>query len=359
MKAFVINPGVANSGRLVEMPEPAPAADEALVEVLEVGACGTDRDLLEGKYGEAPPGSNTLTIGHESLGRVIRGCGGLNARDLVVAMVRRPDPEPCIACAAGESDMCLNGRYTERGIKGANGYLAERYAEQPRFLVRVPEALRDAAVLLEPLSIVEKGLDQIHRIQARTVWAPQRALVLGSGTIGSLAALLLRLEGLTVHVYSRGDGGAGRRVIEAAGATFISANDYHVDHELAEAIGPADVVVEATGYSPFAFDAMHVVGPNGAVCLMGVTTGSRKLPVDASHLNLELVLENKVVFGTVNANRRHFESGVAHLQAIEARWPGLLASMVTRRIPLEQLRAEELEETGQLKTAITVAPRTG
>ncbi len=354
MKAFVITPGVANSGRLTELPEPPRAPNDALVEVLEVGVCGTDRDLIKGEYGETPPGSDVLTIGHESLGRVVQGSGTLTVGELVVAMVRRPDPEPCIACAAGEPDMCLNGRYTERGIKAAHGYLAERYAEDPRFLVSIPEALRDCAVLLEPLSIVEKGIDQIHRIQGRAIWAPRRALVLGAGTIGSLAALLLRLEGLTVHVFSRGPGGAGRPVIEAAGATYVSSDDCGVDQKLAAAIGPVDIVVEATGYSPYAFEAMDVVGPNGIVCLTGVSTGSRTLPIDVSHLNLELVLENKVVFGTVNANRRHFESGVAHLLAIEGRWPGLLASMITRRIPIEQLQVGDLDARGLLKTVITV-----
>jgi threonine dehydrogenase-like Zn-dependent dehydrogenase len=270
-------------------------------------------------------------------------------------MVRRPDPVPCIACAAGEPDMCVNGRFTERGIKQVHGFLAERYAEDPRYLVRIPPGLRGFGVLLEPLSIVEKALEQIHRIQARAVWAPRHALVLGAGSIGTLAALLLRLEGLEVCVYSRGDGGPGRRLSEAAGARFISADDHQVDHELEKEIGPSDVVMEATGHSPLAFNAIHVLAPNGVVCLTGVTTGSRKIPIDASHLNLELVLENKVVFGTVNANHRHFESGVAHLQAIEARWPGLLAAMITSRVRIEQFRPEDLDRSSDLKLVIEVA----
>jgi threonine dehydrogenase-like Zn-dependent dehydrogenase len=251
--------------------------------------------------------------------------------------------------------MCLNGRYTERGIKAAHGFLAERYTEDPRYLVTLPERLQKVGMLLEPLTIVEKAVEQIKRIQSRLVWAPRRALVLGAGSIGTLATLLLRLDGLHVDLYSRGDGGIGRQLAEASGATFISADHRRVDDALAKDIGPIDIVIEATGYSPLAFDAMDVVGPNGVVCLTGVSGGSRSLTVDASHLNLEMVLENKLVFGTVNANRRHFEAGVTHMQAVEGRWPGLLERMVTRRVPLARFGASDLERRDELKVIVDVA----
>lgn len=250
--------------------------------------------------------------------------------------------------------MCLNGRYTERGIKGAHGFLAERYAEDPRYMIAIPERLTAIGMLLEPLSIVEKAVEQIKRIQSRLVWAPRRALVLGAGSIGTLATLLLRLEGLDVNLYSRGDGGRGRQIAEAAGAGFVSADERNVDHTLAKDIGPIDVVMEATGHGPLAFAAMDVVGPNGVVCLTGVSGGTRTLAIDASHLNLEMVLENKLVFGTVNANRRHFESGVLHMLAIEARWPGLLERMMTRRVPLARFSAADLEARGDLKVVVDV-----
>lgn len=355
MKAFVITPGVAGSGRLADVPDPTPGPGDAVVQVMAVGGCGTDRELLEGLYGEAPPGSDSLTIGHESLGRVLQAPeASLRPGDLVVAIVRRPDPEPCVNCAAGEYDMCLNGRYTERGIKGAHGFLAEHYVEDPRYLVRLPEALSTVGVLLEPLSIVEKGIDQIKRIQSRLVWSPRRALVLGAGTIGTLATLVLLLEGIEVSVYSRGDGGRGRQVAEAAGATFISADTTNLGDDLARQIGPIDIVIEATGYSPLAFQAIDTVCPNGVVCLTGVSAGSRTLRIDASHLNLEMVLQNKLVFGTVNANRRHFESGVSHLQAIEGRWSGLLGHMITRRVPIDQFSPSDLGRPGELKTVVQV-----
>ncbi len=355
MKGVIVNPGRAGSSRLADLPDPTPAPGQAVVQVIAVGMDGTDRELLEGKYGEAPPGDDYLIIGHESIGRVISAPGGiLRQGELVVPIVRRPDPEPCINCAAGEWDMCLNGRYTERGIKGAHGFLAERYVEDPRYLISIPEELAAVAVLLEPLSILEKAIEQIERIQSRLVWAPRRALVLGAGTIGTLAVLLLRMEGFDVYLYNRGDGGPGRHIAEAAGARFVSTSERELDHVWEQEFGPVDIAIEATGYSPLAVDAIHVVGSNGVVCLTGISSGSRTVSINASHLNLEIVLQNKVVFGTVNANRRHFESGVAHMKVIEGRWPGLLERMITSRIPLTQFGVVNLDQPSDLKVVVQV-----
>jgi threonine dehydrogenase-like Zn-dependent dehydrogenase len=299
-----------------------------------------------------------LIIGHESLGRVLESPTGLlNQRELVVATVRRPDPEPCINCAAGEFDMCLNSRYTERGIKGAHGFLVERFVENPEYLVPVPASLESVGVLLEPLSIVEKAVEQIYRIQSRSVWSPKRALITGAGSIGTLATLLLRLDDLEVFVYNRGSGGKGRTIAEAAGAQFISADTRQLDHNLEKDVGPIDIVIEATGHSPLAFAAMHVVGPNGVICLTGISPGSRDLTIDASHLNLEVVLGNKLLFGTVNASRRHFERGIEHMQAIQERWPRLLETMITRRVPLDRFSAHDIDPPGELKVVVDVAAR--
>ena len=347
MKAIVVTPTQPGSGRLAEVPDPRPRDGEVLVRVHEVGLDGTDDEILRGQYGEAPPGDDYLIIGHESLGRVEKVMGsatGLSPGDRVVAIVRRPDPVPCRNCAAGEWDMCLNGQYTERGIKGRHGFLAEFYTESPDFLVAVPAEIAPVAVLLEPLSIVEKAIEQIKRIQSRLVWQPERAVVLGAGPIGLLAGMLLSLEEIEVHFYDATERGIKSDLAEAIGAKYIWAGERKLSHELAAEIGTVDIVVEATGFSPLAFDAMDMVGPNGIVCLTGVSGGSRKLEVSADHLNLEMVLSNKVVFGTVNANRRHFESGVRHLQEIEARWPGLLSRMITRRLPLKDF-ADALERS--------------
>ena len=358
MKAFVITPGKKDSGKLIDLPEPPRRPDQALVEVLELGVCATDLELIEGVYGEAPPGEPHLIIGHESLGRVVESPNDLlQLGDLVVAMVRRPDPEPCLTCAVGEADMCLNDRYTERGIKSAHGFLTECYVEEPRYLIALPESLGPVAVLLEPLSIVEKALDHITRIQARLTWEPHRAMVIGAGTIGTIAALLLRFEGMEVYVYSRGDGKQGRRISEAAGATFISSDNHPLDHALAKELGPIDIVIEATGHSPLAFDAIEVAAPNGVICLTGVTSGSRTLKLDADHLNLEMVLGNKVLFGTVSANGRHFEAGVAHLHTLTHRWPGLLEQMITSRVPLADFTPEALSHPSDLKVVVDVQKR--
>jgi glucose 1-dehydrogenase len=341
VKAVVITPGTAHSDELVDFEEPAQHDGEAVVETLAVGVCGTDSELVDGLYGEAPPDDSRLVIGHESLGRVVRGAGGLERGQLVAAIVRRPDPVPCPSCAVDEWDMCLNGRYTERGIKGAHGFLAERYAEAAKFLVAVPDALADVGALVEPTSVVEKGMEQVDRIQERLHWEPKRAVVLGAGPIGLLAAALIRLRGLATVVYDRAHEGPKPALARELGAEYVQARDgLKRDLDLGEE--QIDLIFEATGYSPLAFEAMDAVGRNGIVCLSGVSSGTRMLEVSADSLELEMVLENKVVFGTVNANRRHFEAAVRDIDASERRWPGWLAHLITRRVPIDRY-AEALD----------------
>jgi threonine dehydrogenase-like Zn-dependent dehydrogenase len=358
MKAVIVTPLQADSGRVAEVPDPEMEAGAVLVRVRQVGLCGTDAEILRGEYGEAPPGDDHLIIGHESLGQVEEvgaNVEGLSPGDWVVAIVRRPDPVPCRNCAGGEWDMCLNGQYTERGIKGLHGYLAEFYTEVPDFLVRVPADSADVAVLLEPLCVVEKVVEQIKRIQERLVWQPKRAVVLGAGPVGLLAGLLLRLEGIEVHFYATTKGGIKSDLAESMGASFIWAREHELDQALADEIGEVDIIVEATGFSPLAFDAMNMVGRNGIVCLTGVSGGTRKIEVPADHLNLEMVLMNNVVFGSVNANRRHFESGVRHLEAIETRWPGLLSRMITERLPMAEFARGFERSPTHVKAIVEIA----
>ncbi len=332
MKAVAVTPGAAQSDRLVDVEEPDQDGGEALVDVLAVGVCGTDVELVGGLYGEAPPGESHLVLGHESLGRIRSGAGDLAEAQLVAAIVRRPDPIPCANCAASEWDMCLNGRYTERGIKARHGFLSECYAERPEFLVALPEELARVGALTEPTSIVEKAVEQLDRIQDRLLWEPERAVVLGAGPVGLLAAALLRLRDLDVVVYDRVTSGPKPDLAEELGARYVRASS-GLCGDVGRG-GRVDLVVEATGFSPLAFEAIDLVGPNGVVCLTGVSSGGRRLEIPADHLNLEMVLENKVVVGVVNANRRHFESAVRDLVEMEARWPGWLGRMVTRRVPL-------------------------
>lgn len=335
MKAVAVTPGRPNTGRLVDAPKPVAASGEALVRVLEVGVDGTDKELAAGLYGEPPEGDDYLIVGHESLGVVEEtgpGVSSLNPGDLVVATVRRPDD--CPNCLRGEYDMCLYGNYRERGIKGLHGFMAEYYVDEPRYLVSVPSDLRPVAVLLEPLSIVEKALHQAFKIQERMFWAPRRALVLGAGTIGLLATFLLRARGLEVYtVATRPKSSLKATLAEACGAIYVDAREKPIQ-ELDREFGNLDIILEATGDSSVAFQAMGILGTNGVLCLTGVSAGNRNLVVPVDALNMEMVLGNRVVFGTVNASRCHFEMALVHMADFQVRWPGLLGRLLTRRVPL-------------------------
>lgn len=341
MKAVTVTPGKPRSATLRDVPTPAPSRGEILVRLVQVGLDGTDAEIDEGLYGEAPPGETHLILGHESLGQVERAGAGIKdfvPGDLVVATVRRPGG--CLNCQAGESDMCLDGRYTERGIKGRHGFMAEYYAEAPEFLVKLPPRLKGFGVLLEPMTIVEKGVAQSLDIQKRMRWEPERALVLGAGTIGLFAALVLRNLGLEVTVVGREDPDVPSLrldLLRTIGARYVSSVRSPI-LELPRQLGNLDLILEATGSSQVVFDAMQILGTNGVLCLMGITGGTRTISIPADRINLEMVLGNKVVFGSVNANRRYFELGVQHFGEFEQKWPGLLSRFITKRLPLDQFR---------------------
>lgn len=360
MKAVVVTPRKKGSGRVQDVATPSPRNHEASVRVIEVGVCGTDREILEGQYGEAPPGDDFLIIGHENLGRVVRppeDSDELHEGDLCVCIVRRPDPVPCPQCAEGEFDMCANGRYTERGIKGLHGFMSESYVEDPTYLVKLPESLAEIGVLMEPLTIVEKAIMQTEAIQRRLAWTPDKAVVTGVGPVGLLATLLLRSRGYEVFAYDILDPSSARATLATeAGATYVQGGDEGrtLSSMCKETVG-IDLIVESTAFPPLVFEAIDVVGPNGVVCLTGVSDGSRKLEVDAASLNLEMVLENKVVFGTVNANRRHFEAAVKDLQKFDELWPGLCHRMITRRVPIDDFgNAFDLHAGHDVKTTVTL-----
>jgi threonine dehydrogenase-like Zn-dependent dehydrogenase len=267
-------------------------------------------------------------LGHESLGRVLGapGSSGLRPGDLVVGIVREPDPEPCVSCAAGEWDMCRNGRYTEHGIKQLDGFLRERYRIDSDHVVKLDPALERTGVLLEPTSVVAKAWDHIERIAARAVWRPRVVLVVGAGPIGLLAALLAVQRGLEVHVLDRVTTGPKPALVADLGATYHTGT-------VAEAVPNADVIVECTGAGEVVLDAIAKAAPDGIVCLTGVSSAGRTLTIDAGALNRELVLENGVVFGTVNANRRHYQAAAAALAKADQQW---LERLITRRVPLSR-----------------------
>ena len=356
MRAVAVTPRKPGSARQVELPVPAVADEVALMRVLEVGIDGTDTEINNGLYGEAPPGSDFLVIGHEALS-VVEAVGkavqGFEPGDLVVSTVRRPDD--CPNCRAGESDMCLVGNYTERGIKGAHGYMGEYYSETPAFMVKIPPPLRPFAVLLEPLSIVEKATFQAWKIQERLLWQPKRAVVLGAGPIGILGTILLRLRGLEVHVYAKSTPESVQgRILEGLGAVYQSVDDHPV-MGIKDELGQIDFILEGTGNSAVAFQAMAQVGTNGVLCLTGVSAGNRSIEIPADVINLEMVLGNRVTFGSVNANRRYFEMGVEHFQQAERQWPSIFQRLITRRVPFAEFTSALDRRPEDIKTLLTIA----
>ncbi len=325
MRAVTVVPLAAGTVDLTELDEPPQADGPVLVKTRAIGVCGTDLEIIGGEYGWAPPGEPRLAIGHESLGEVLEAPSdsGLAVGDCVVAIVRRPDPVPCSNCAVGEWDMCRNGEYTEWGIKEHHGYARERYRITPDFVVKVDPKVGNLGVLLEPTTVVAKAWDHIERIGARARWQPSRALITGAGPIGLLAALLGVQRGLDVHVLDRVTDGLKPDLVAALGAT------YH--HGTVSDVGvEADVVIECTGVGQVILDVMEATGSNGIVCLTGVSS-AHELPVDVGLLNRRLVLSNDVVFGSVNANRRHYELGAKALAGADPAW---LRRLITRRVPL-------------------------
>ncbi|MDN5747791.1 MAG: glucose 1-dehydrogenase [Pseudonocardia sp.] len=348
MRALTVEPGLPGSLAVTDVPEPRVEHGELLVDGLAVGVCGTDREIAAGEYGAPPPGRERLVIGHESLGRVRTAppdCG-FTAGDLVVGVVRRPDPVPCGACAHGEPDMCRNGRFTERGISGLDGYASPVWALDPGFAVRLSPGLERTGVLLEPASVVAKAWEQVQRVGERSWFAPRRALVTGAGPIGLLAALLAVQRGLDTHVLDVVADGPKPELVRALGATY-----HHDGLDAAVADGEPDVVIEATGVSSVVFGALAATAPYGIVCLTGVSSGGRPIELDGGALNRELVLENDAVIGSVNANRRHFTAAASALATADPAW---LERLITRRLPLE--RADEAFEPhdGDVKVVLDV-----
>jgi len=330
MRAVTLEPGRPGSLRLEEVPAPAAEPGTMLVQALALGVCGTDREIIAGEYGEAPPGERRLILGHESLGRVVEAPpgSGCSAGDLVVGVVRRPDPVPCAACAAGEWDMCRNGLYTERGIKAAHGYGAEQFRLRPEYAIRIDPALGLCGVLLEPASVLAKAWDHIERIGARArSWRPHRVLVAGAGPVGLLAALMARQRGLETHVFDRN--GAGAKPALAAGLGCA----YH-DGDVADLpdLKP-DVILECTGAPSVVAEIVRRSGADGIVCLTGLSTGGRALPFDIGGFNRQTVLRNDVIFGSVNANRAHYEAAAGALAQADRAW---LERLISRRVPLDR-----------------------
>ena len=353
MKAVTVIPKQKDSAQVVDIDTPTINENEVLVKIKLVGLDGTDKEINEGLYGEAPEGEKLFIIGHESLGEVVKT--GKSVRtvkpgDMVVATVRRPDD--CINCQAGEYDMCLKGAYTERGIKGRHGYLSEYYAEDERFLVKVPKELDDLAVLLEPTSVAEKTVRMAYTVQKRLRWEPTTALITGTGSLGLLTAILLRLRGLEVISVDRSDSEYKETIFSELGVTHFNAQRislHDIPHEIGRQI---DLIIEETGSSTVALHAMMIVGINGVVVLTSITGGEKRIQICADCFNQGLVLGNKAVVGSVNAHRRDFEQGINDLLAAEKQWPGLLAKLITGRYAPEKIQEALLSIKDNIKVVI-------
>jgi threonine dehydrogenase-like Zn-dependent dehydrogenase len=344
MQALTVRPGVANSLSLDDWPEPAADGRHLIVRALALGICGTDHEIIAAEYGTAPPGSDRLVIGHESLGEVVEPVGGFAKGDRVVGIVRRPDPVPCACCAGGEWDMCRNGQYTERGIKAAHGYGAERFALDPAFAVKVDPTLGICGVLLEPATILAKAWDHIWRIGGRTrTWKPRTALVTGAGPVGLLAAMMGRQRDLEVHVFDREAEGPKPQLVADLGGEYHSGG---VD-EL-EKLAP-DIVIECTGAGPVVAGLMGAAAIDAILCLTGISSARGDIQFNIGGFNRNAVLRNDVVFGAVNANRAHYEAAAGALAEADPAW---LARVISRRVPLARWREAYERQDGDVKVVI-------
>ncbi|HKW05615.1 MAG TPA: glucose 1-dehydrogenase [Nitrososphaerales archaeon] len=353
LKSIVVTPKQANSLRLIDSDIPSPKRLELQLQVQKIGICGTDRDIISGFYGESPIGSDYLVIGHESLSRVSAlgaGVSGFKKGDLVVPTVRRNCPENCLNCKGGQSDMCLTGHYQEHGIKGLHGFAREFAISDSRFVVKLPETLSDVGVLLEPLTVVEKGELQSYKLeQGRMKWKPTKAIVLGAGPVGLLATALLRLRDLDVDtVATRSMDSPKAKLVQQTGATYVNAKETPLNTLEKK----YDIVLEVTGNPSVAFESQRLTGVNGVVCLLGIYDSSTQSG-DAGKQFTDMVLGNKVLFGSVNANKTYFERGVRDLLAIRKKWSGFLEKIITRRATYNDLsNAYRPESEEEIKTIV-------
>jgi glucose 1-dehydrogenase len=322
MKAITVEPGKPGA-KLEDVPEPELHNGSVLVEAIAVGVCGTDVEIAEGKYGWAPPGKTRIVLGHESLGRVLDPgpTSGLKKGDLVVGIVRRPDPVPCPNCAVGEWDMCRNGRYTERGIKQIDGYMSERWRIEPEYAIKVDSSLGLLGVLLEPTTVVTKAWEHTLAVGQRAFWEPKTVLVTGAGPIGLLGAMIGKQLGLEVHVLARTKTGPKPDIVRALGATYHSCG-------VSEVGFAPDVIMECTGVGQVITESIAAVAASGGVCLTGVGHGGALPQIPAANVASQAVLKNNIVFGSVNANKRHWYKAGEALARADRAW---LARLITRR----------------------------
>jgi glucose 1-dehydrogenase len=357
MQALVVQPGVAHSTRVAEVPDVRAREGEVPVRTLEVGVCGTDREISEGLFGVPPEDDTTLVLGHELLGIVERDGHGYTRGDLVTAIVRRSCSH-CSACHDGSPDSCLTGDYSERGITRLHGFARELVAEDPTQLIGIPRSLGRLGVLTEPASICERGLRHARAIGGRQPWELQRCLVIGAGAIGMLSTYLLRLAGLEVWTAARSPAGDPRaELVTASGARYISTTAQPL-LALREEVGGFDLVVEATGNAQVMADSIALLRRNGVACLLGIDGRTQTVELDGRVIGVDTILENRTVFGSVNAHRVDWLSAVEALDRARQRWPDALREFVGLRVPLDRY-AEAFDHTGVKATLVLAEERAG
>jgi threonine dehydrogenase-like Zn-dependent dehydrogenase len=354
--------------RLVEHPAPAiTGAYDVKVRSLEVGICGTDKEICTFVYGSPPSGSDYLVLGHESLGQVVEVGGGVSVfqpGDLVVPSVRRPCPHNhCVPCKHGLQDFCFTGDFTERGIKMTHGFMTDYYVEEEEFLTFVPPELRNVAVLVEPLTVAEKGLAQVWQIQQRLPWAApegaeggrglgRRAVVLGAGPVGILGAMALLVNGFETYVYSRSPAPNPKsELLESIGAKYISSVTTPLE-EFAQRVGTIDLVYEAVGVSKIAFEVLTILGTNGVFIFTGIPAPHPAIDVDADLIMRNVVLKNQVLVGTVNADRPAFQAAIRDLGTFLYRWPDALRALITSRNRIDSYQELLLSDRTGIKNII-------
>jgi len=369
MQAIAVTPGKKSVG-IIDQTEPRISSPtDVKLRMIEAGVCGTDKEICAFEYGTPPNGSDQLVIGHESLGEVVEvgpKVTRVKVGDLVVPMVRRPCPHDyCIACRSSRQDFCFTGDFTERGIKGRHGFMAQYVVDDEQYMNPVPTALRDVAVLVEPLTIAEKGLAQVWQVQQRLPWGCpgtqgkaashcHRALVLGAGPVGLLGAMALVNSDFETYVYSRETAPNPKSIlVESIGAHYISSAEL-TPEMLPKRIGNIDLVYEATGASNLSFEMMKYLGTNGIFVFTGVPGRKGPIEVDTDLMMRNLVLKNQVVIGTVNAGRDSFENSIRDVGTFTKRWPEAVKSLITGRYPMEAYSDLLLGRSGGIKNVITL-----
>lgn len=355
MKAIAAHPPEKSSVRLIDAPVPRPGSEEALLSIHSLGIDGTDQDIDQGVYGSPPPGDDHLVIGHEAVGHVEEvgaNVTSVSVGDLVVPTVRRPCPQDCENCRKGEMDLCSTGDYREHGIEKLHGFAAEYATSDARYLVKIPKDIEDVAVLLEPLSVAVNAVNEVYRIQQRMEWTPSKALVMGSGPLGLLTSMVLRLRGLEVHATAtREQDSLKAEIVRQMGGRYINVRET----PLSSMDERYDIVMEATGSVQAAMDALPQVERNGVICILGLYPEKEVCEGFGKFLT-RMVLENILMFGSVSSNRDDFEQGIEDIKAIQERFNGLLSRLLTTQVQPEDFRRAFEADHEDIKTVIRFSP---